>query len=156
MISRVKQNPLNRALRIDKFTLASLESVFRLYLDERVALAEIPTLAMLNSSYDELKRRASRLVRRLRKVIPDGKCSVSSIDVESQVGGGALPGQGLPSRAVSLQPVSCSLNQLEKRLRACDVPVIGRVMDDTFILDMRTVADQEIAELASAVEFSLS
>ncbi len=156
VIEKIKQNPLNRALRIDKFTLASLESVFRLYLDERVAIAEIPTLAMLHVSYDDLKRQASRVVRRMRKVIPANKCLITSVDVQSQVGGGALPGQGLPSRAVALQPVSCSVNQLEKRLCACDVPVIGRIIDDLFILDMRTVADKEVAELVAAVVLSLS
>lgn len=150
VIERIKKNPLNRALRIDKFTLAALESVFRLYMDERVAVATIPTLAMLDASYADIKRRASRVVRRLRKVVSPENCIISSLDVESQVGGGALPGQGLLSRGVALQPLACSLNQLEKRLRQNAVPVIGRVMDDTFILDMRTVADADVAELVQA------
>ncbi len=151
VIDRIKQNPLNRALRIDKFTLAALESVFRLYLDEDEALAAIPTLAMLGASYAEIKRRSARVVRRLRKVVAAEDCVVGSIDVQSQVGGGALPEQGMVSRAVTLKPLTCSVNQLEKHLRAGAVPVIGRVSDDTFLLDMRTVADQEVSELVHAV-----
>ncbi len=151
VIEQIKQNPLNRALRIDKFTLAALEAIFRLYMDERVAVSSIPTLAMLDANYDVLKRRAARTVRRLRKVVASDHCLVSSADVQSQVGGGALPEQGLPSRAVVLQPSTCSLNQLEKRLRVGATPVVGRVMDGRLLLDMRTVTDREVPELVTAI-----
>ena len=156
VIEQIKKNPLNRALRIDKFTLAALESIFRLYMDERVAVASIPTLAMLSSSHTDIKRRVSRVVRRLRKLIAVESCMISSMDVQSQVGGGALPEQGLLSRAVALQPHFCSVNQLEKRLRENTIPVIGRVMDNTFILDMRTVADKDVVQLVEAIVDALS
>ena len=150
IIDQIKKNPLNRALRIDKFTLAGLESIFRLYLDERTVTTAVPTLAMLSMDYDVIKRRATRLVRRLRKETGLA-CEISSVDTESRVGGGALPEQGLLSRAVSLKPTSCSLNQLEIRLRAGAIPAIGRIEDDSLIFDMRTVGDKEVPELAAAV-----
>ncbi len=150
IIDRIKKNPLNRALRIDKFTLAGLEAIFRLYLDERSVTDTVPTLAMLSMEYDVIKRRATRLIRRLRK--GEGlACEISSADTESRVGGGALPEQGLRSRAVTIKPTACSLNQIEVRLRSGTIPVIGRIEDDKLILDMRTVADKEVAELAAAI-----
>ncbi len=150
IIDRIKKNPLNRALRIDKFTLAGLEAIFRLYLDEPSVTTTVPTLAMLSMDYATIKKRATRLVRRLKKEGGLG-CEISSADTESRVGGGALPEQGLRSRAVTLQPTACSLNQLEIRLRAGAIPVIGRIEDDRLILDMRTVADKEVPELAAAI-----
>jgi L-seryl-tRNA(Ser) seleniumtransferase len=150
IIERIKKNPLNRALRIDKFTLAGLEAIFRLYLDEHNVARNIPTLAMLSMDHATIKKRVTRLVRRLKK--ENGmSCEISSIDTESRVGGGALPEQGLPSRAVTLKPASMSLNQLEVRLRAGKIPVIGRLEDDKLILDMRTVSDKEVPELAAAI-----
>lgn len=150
IINRIKKNPLNRALRIDKFTLAGLEAVFRLYLDEAAALAGIPTLAMLSMDYAAIKKKASRLLRLLKKA-GDLPCRVASVDTESRVGGGALPEQGLPSRAVALKPTSVSLNGLESALRSGPIPVIGRIDNDSLLLDMRTVADKEVAELAAAI-----
>lgn len=150
IIDQIKKNPLNRALRIDKFTLAGLETIFRLYLDEHHVSHTVPTLAMLSMDYDAIKKRAGRLVRRLNR---EGglACDISTIDTKSMVGGGALPEQGLRSRAVTLNPTSFSLNQLEMRLRAGTLPVIGRIEDNRLILDMRTVADKEVSELAAAI-----
>ncbi len=150
IIGRIKKNPLNRALRIDKFTLAGLEAIFRLYLDEPTVTATVPTLAMLSMEYEVIKKRATRLVRRLKKEVGLA-IEISLEDTESRVGGGALPEQGLRSRAVTLVPTSCSLNQFEVRLRAAAIPVVGRIEDDKLILDMRTVADKEVVELAATI-----
>ncbi|MEN8139911.1 MAG: L-seryl-tRNA(Sec) selenium transferase [Thermodesulfobacteriota bacterium] len=150
IISGIKENPLNRALRIDKFTLAGLEAILRLYLDEEKVVSEVPTLAMLAQGHDEIKRRASRLVRRLRQELAH-QCEVTSQDTESRVGGGAMPEQGLASRAVALRPTTLRLSQLPALLRAGRVPVVGRLEDDRLLLDMRTVADGEVAELAQAI-----
>jgi L-seryl-tRNA(Ser) seleniumtransferase len=150
IIDRIKKNPLNRALRIDKFTLAGLEAIFRLYLDEEHVADRVPTLAMLAMEYGVIKKRATRLLGRLRKE-GDLGCEIAGVDTESRVGGGALPEQGLPSRAVSLRPLAFGVNQLEARLRAGGMPVIGRIEDGRLLLDMRTVADREVAELAAAL-----
>jgi len=143
-IDRIKSNQLNRALRIDKFTLAALETVLRLYYDHETAVAKIPTLAMLSASPEIIGRRANRLARRLKKNLA-GKCRISVMITGSRVGGGALPGEDLESRAVVLEPIDRTVNELEKDLRTNTLPVIGRIEEDKYILDMRTVGDDEIS-----------
>lgn len=150
IIDRIKSNPMTRALRIDKFTLAGLEAVLRLYYDEEVALAKIPTLAMLSVPTEQLAARARRLSRRIKKALGD-RCRVSMLKTGSRVGGGAMPEQDLPTTAVALQPGNISVNELEELLRKGDVPVIGRIENDLFLLDMRTVADREIIPLADLI-----
>ncbi len=150
IIDRIKKNPLNRALRIDKFTLAALETVLRLYFDEEQARATIPTLAMLTMDYATIRRRAARLLRQLRPGV-ESAWQVAGMDTESRVGGGALPEQGLASRAVTVQPRDRSVNRLEQQLRQARLPVIGRIEDDRLLLDLRTVADDEVALLAAAL-----
>ncbi len=150
IIDRIKKNPMTRALRIDKFTLAGLEVVLRLYFDEEKALASIPTLAMLSMDFDEIDRRAKRLSRRIKKRLAP-LCKVELASIESRVGGGALPEQDLPSRAVALSPVTMRLNELERGLRSLALPVIGRIEDERFLLDMRTVSDKEVAALADSL-----
>ncbi len=146
-IDKIKKNPINRALRIDKFTLAGLEAILRLYFDEENIFSTIPTLAMLSQSRETIDRRAKRLLRRIQKPLAE-YCRVTVVDVESRVGGGALPEQGLASRAVALAPVVGTVSKLEKVLRGASQAVIGRIEDDRFLLDMRTVADGEVADLA--------
>ena len=148
IIDRVKKNPLNRALRIDKFTLAGLESVLRLYFDEKMALQTIPTLTMLTMPLKTIEKRARRLLRKIKQ-IPAETCGISLLKTESRAGGGSLPEQGLASSAVALAPGSMTVNGLELKLRSADPPVIGRIEDDRFILDMRTVADNELDRLAA-------
>lgn len=150
IIDRIKRNPMTRALRIDKFTLAGLEAVLRLYYDEEVALAKIPTLAMLSMPEEQIAAKARRLLRRIKKAVA-GKCLVSMVKTDSQVGGGAMPEQDLPTTAVALQPKDISANELEVMLRKGDVPVIGRIENDLFLLDMRTIADKEIVPLAKII-----
>lgn len=149
IVERVKKNPLNRALRIDKFTLAGLESVLRLYLDEKTALAEIPTLAMIAAPVAAVERRAKRLAGRLKSLA--GVCGVQVVETVARIGGGAMPEQNLSSRAVALAPRTLSVNRLEVLLRNLELPVIGRVEDDRLLLDLRTVADDEIPLLAEVL-----
>jgi L-seryl-tRNA(Ser) seleniumtransferase len=124
--------------------------VLRLYYDEDIALAKIPTLAMLTLSEEQLASKARRLSRRLKKAL-EGKCRLTMIKTNSRVGGGAMPEQDLPTTAVALQPEGISVNELEELLRKGDSPVIGRIENDLFLLDMRTVADREIASLADII-----
>ena len=154
-IDRIKKNPMNRAMRIDKFTLAGLESILRMYFDEKKALLNIPTLAMISAPIDVLNRRARRLAGRIRKNASDA-CRLSVKDTVSRVGGGAMPEQSLPSRAVVVEPSAKTVSQLENQLRRQDVPVIGRVEDDRLILDMRTVADNEVRLLSDCLITALT
>jgi L-seryl-tRNA(Ser) seleniumtransferase len=150
IVERIKKNPMNRALRIDKFTLASLEAVLRIYFDEEKALKEIPTLAMLALPLDTIVKRARRLQRRIKKLLVK-KCETALISTNSKVGGGALPEQDLPTKGVSLMPKDRSLNQLENDFRKLPLPIIGRIENESYVLDMRTVADDEIVPLASGI-----
>jgi L-seryl-tRNA(Ser) seleniumtransferase len=150
VINRIKRNPLNRALRIDKFTLASLEAVLRNYYDLDQALTTVPTLRMLTQPVELIKRRAQRLMRRIHKT---GKpvCSLSLRPTMSRVGGGAMPEHDLSSWAVAFKPLRISISAMEKGLRQLPIPVIGRVEDELFLLDMRTITDNEIPDLATSL-----
>ncbi len=150
IIDRIKKNPLNRALRIDKFTLAALEATLRLYRDEELAIAAVPTLRMLAQNRREIGQRAARLKRRIGGQL-NGRCQISVVDVESRVGGGALPEQGLPSRALALRPAGMSVGELESGLRRLTPPIVGRIEDETLLLDLRTVADPEVGPLAAGL-----
>lgn len=150
----MKLNPLTRALRIDKLTLAALESTLLLYLDEKRALREIPTLQMLSLDTSKLKRRGRRLLKRLAGKTEKGTELTLKEDV-SQVGGGSLPLQELPTIVVTIKPAGFSVNGLEENLRKGDPPIVSRISKDELILDMRTVFDEEIPLLAANVENAL-
>ena len=146
-----KINPLTRALRIDKLTLAALESTLLLYLDEKRAMEEIPVLSMLSLDTRKLKRRGKQLLKRLSRMTNERMTFSLKEDV-SQVGGGALPLQELPTMAVAIKPLDFSVNSLEENLRKSDPPIISRISKEELILDMRTVFDEEIPLLAAGIE----
>lgn len=150
VIARIKKNPLNRALRIDKFTLASLESVLREYFDIEEALKNIPTLAMLTIAGADLKKRAQRIARQLKKRISQN-CGVKIVATVSRVGGGALPEFNIDSWAIDLQPVAMKLSTFEQRLRKLVIPIVGRIENERFLLDVRTIQDREIGELVRLI-----
>jgi len=146
-----KANPLTRALRIDKLTLAALESTLLLYLDEKMAMEEIPTLRMLSLDIGKLKRRGKRLLKRLAGIENKRMTFALKEDV-SQVGGGALPLQELQTAVVAVKALDLSVNSLEENLRKGDPPIISRISKEELLLDMRTVFDEEIPLLAQALE----
>ncbi len=148
VISRVKENQLNRALRIDKLTLASLESTLRLYYDSKSAIQNIPTLAMLAEREASIKERAERLYEKLQTG-KDLQCEIAVIPTVSRTGGGAMPEYGLDSWAVQIVAETISANRIEHDLRTGDIPVIGRIEQDAYMLDMRTVMDTDIPDLSS-------
>jgi L-seryl-tRNA(Ser) seleniumtransferase len=150
IIGQVRANPLHRAVRIDKLTLAALESTLRLYLDRDRALQEIPTLAMLTISREELVRKARRLRRQIRSKVGDTMETVVREET-SQVGGGAYPVQELPTQVISVRSKILSANPLEERLRSQSPPVIVRIRRDELLLDLRTIQDYEFPILAQAL-----
>lgn len=143
IIDTIKSNPMNRAMRIDKFTLAGLESILRCYRDHDTVFDNIPTLAMIAAPVAVVKRRAKRLARRLQKSLT-GVCTVNVVDLMSRVGGGAMPEQNLPSQGLSLVPSGMSVSRLELLLRRLDTPVISRIENNQLLLDLRTIADDEL------------
>ncbi len=154
LLDSIKANPLTRALRIDKLTLAALESTLLLYTDEKRAVAEIPTLRMLGLNMRKLKSRGRRLLKRLQGKI-EQTIQMTLKEEVSQVGGGALPQQELPTIVLSIQSSDRSANHLEEKLRKANPPVISRIRKEELLFDMRTVSDEEIPLLAEGIEKAL-
>jgi L-seryl-tRNA(Ser) seleniumtransferase len=140
-IDRIKKHPLNRALRIDKFTAAVLESVFHEYIDEERAMNNIPVLKMINKNLEHVRMDAEKLADKLKDLSEYLEISIE--ECLSQIGGGSLPLERIKSYSVSLKTRTMSCAYFERKLRSVEVPVIGRVVNDTFHIDLRTVLDGE-------------
>nr|WP_024620478.1 L-seryl-tRNA(Sec) selenium transferase [Clostridioides mangenotii] len=149
-IEKMKKNQLTRALRVDKLTICSLEATLRMYLDEKKAIENVPTLKMLLYSYEELAERAEILYTKIKSSNIDA--DVSMEDGLSQVGGGSMPLETMKSRVITISPKIISISELEKRLRLSDSHIIARVYDDKYVLDVRTIFDDEFGVLAKEIE----
>jgi L-seryl-tRNA(Ser) seleniumtransferase len=147
----LKRHPLNRALRIDKLTLAALEATLRHYLNPGAAVRDIPTLRMITAPLQEVHRRAQRLLRQLRGAL-GGDWSISVQADASEVGAGALPLTRIPTRAIRVRSARMSAADIERCFRRHDPPVLGRVQQDAFLLDMRMVQDHELPEVVQAFQ----
>ncbi len=131
LVKGIRSNPLKRALRLDKVTLAALAAVLKLYLDPDRLAARLPTLRLLSRPLEDIRSLASRISR----AIPGAEV----IECESQIGSGALPTQRLPSAGVAIRPGDA---RLAARFRKLPIPVIGRLQDGAFILDLRCLEDE--------------
>jgi L-seryl-tRNA(Ser) seleniumtransferase len=151
LVERIRKNPINRALRIDKLTLAALESTLRLYRDEAEAIARIPTLRMLTEPEESILARAEGLASRLR-ALGDERLTVEIVRRPSMAGGGSLPTMELPSRCVSVRVQGVPDHRLELALRRHEPPVIGRIEDGAYVMDARTLQADEPALVAAAFE----
>ena len=141
-IQKIEKDPLMRAFRLDKMTLAALEATLRLYLDEERALREVPVLHMLATPVAELRKRAEALAARLRAV--PGVAAVRVADDIAYVGGGSLPDQAMPTVVLEVEAIAVGDAELASRLRMGTPAVMGRLRDGKLLLDLRTVfADQE-------------
>ncbi len=148
IIDRIKKNPLNRALRIDKFTLAALESILKNYYDLEAALTKIPTLYMITQDDKVIKNRARRVISRIKKKL-ERHCYIELEKTLSKVGGGALPEYNLKSWALSFSPHNIGLNNLERKMRQSTIPIIGRMENEKFLIDFRTIQDREVVQLSN-------
>jgi L-seryl-tRNA(Ser) seleniumtransferase len=144
LLARIKKNPLNRALRIDKMTLAALEATLRIYADPERARREIPTLAMILADKKELRAKAGRLAARIKKDAGDA-FAVTLRPGASRVGGGAFPERDLPTTLIALvlKNEGATPETLRAALLSADPPLIGRIEDDAFCLDPRTISPDE-------------
>lgn len=149
IIDRIKRNPLNRALRIDKMTLAALESTLALYREPETAVQRIPTLRMITQPLSEIALKAERLSQALSQVDPS-RISTTLVDGVSRTGGGALPLQSLPTRCVAVSVAGMSANGVERFLRGNMPPIIGRIEADTFLLDPRTLDEEDFGFIQTA------
>jgi L-seryl-tRNA(Ser) seleniumtransferase len=155
IIASIKKNPLNRALRIDKLTLAALEATLRLYLDPEQARLRVPTLAMMTRSLLSLRSQASRLATMLRKHLGE-HLEVGLRPGMSRVGGGAFPESDLPTSLVALTPLGGrSVESLRTALLTTDPPLVGRVEEGALCLDPRTLASDEHSLVLSALRQAL-
>jgi len=149
VLGAMRKNPLCRAFRVDKVTLAGLEATLRHYLDPEEALREIPALRMLSVSLPELEERARDLVRDLSKA--PGVTLARAAEGQGVVGGGTFPGVKLPSWTVRAQIRGLSSRDLAQGLRTQPLPVVARVEDDEVVLDLRTVEATDDVVLREAL-----
>ena len=151
IVDQIKQNPLARALRLDKMTLAALESTLRLYRDEEKAVGMIPTLRMLTMKIGDIETRAANLAEDLEN-IGNSRLEITIIERSSRAGGGALPLLELPSRCLAIRVKGMSANATEKSMRENDPPIIGRIEDDAYTMDPRTLRDGDLPIIGRAFE----
>jgi len=150
IVERIRRNPLFRALRVDKLTIAALETTLLAYL--RGAHDSIPALRMIALNAGEIETRARALAEQLRATISASEAEIEIRDGHSVLGGGSTPGQQLPARLLAISSARHSAAALEVRLReAAKLPVIARAEDDRLVLDLRTVFPEQDAALAAAL-----
>ena len=146
-VDMMKRHPLTRAMRVDKMTLAALEATLRSYAD--CLWNEVPTMAMLAASSDELKGKAGILLDQLRQA----EVSAQLVAVEGQVGGGSVPTQTVPSWAVALEG---DVEVLEKKLRLGENTIIGRIHDGKYLLDVRTIWMEDFPLIVRALKEAMA
>jgi L-seryl-tRNA(Ser) seleniumtransferase len=146
-LEKLRKNPLFRALRVDKLTIAALEATIALYL--RGQTQAIPALRMIQLTKDAIVPRAERLAERIRAC---AEFSARLQDGDSVIGGGSTPGQSLPTALVAVTHARHSAQKLEALLRRNSPPLIARVDRDELLLDLRTVFEEQDEEVARAFE----
>ena len=151
LIAQLRQDPLARALRIDKMALAALAATLELYLAGQDSFrAQLPLARMITDEPKTVKKRASLLLKKIEKAVSES-AAVTLCETVATVGGGSVPGEEIPSWAVAVKPTNCSVGKLAAALRSHEPPVFGYVSDDAFLLDVRTVFDEQLPAIAEAV-----
>lgn len=145
-IQKMKKNQLTRALRVDKITICALEATLRIYLDEHKAIRDIPTLRMLTYTIEELHKKVNKLFNLLNGLNLDAQISIE--DNFSQVGGGSMPIEKLKTFVISIIPNKMSVSSLERKLRLSNSNIIGRIYENKYILDIRTIFEDEFEVIA--------
>jgi L-seryl-tRNA(Ser) seleniumtransferase len=154
LIARIEKDPLMRAFRCDKMTLAALEATLRIYLNEENALRDVPVLRLLGLPLAELQERAAALAERLRAI--EGLAAVAAVEDVAYVGGGSLPDQQMKTWVVEVQPRDWSDADFAYRLRTGSPAVMARVRDGKAVFDVRTVFPDQLDTLITAVRLAAS
>lgn len=170
-IDRIRRHPLARVLRIDKFTAAALEAVLMEYLDPETAATGIPALHMLTCPLRYVKQDADTLAGMIRAVLREGEqmaenrltddgetdepvyetpVYITTGECRAAAGGGAMPETEIRSYGVYFEPVQITASELDRRMRSLEIPVVGRIHEDRYFLDMRTVDERDIPYIAEA------
>jgi L-seryl-tRNA(Ser) seleniumtransferase len=142
-----------RALRLDKLLLAALEATLRLYRDADGPPVRVPVIGMLAQDGAALRRKAERLAGLLDGC---GEAELAVVEDVAFAGGGALPESELPTWTVAVRPAGLAVEELAARLRRREPPVIARIAKGRLVLDVRTLAEGELAEVADAVREALA
>ena len=151
-ISAMKKNQLTRALRVDKLTICALEATLRMYLDEEEAVKNIPTLNMITMPMEELERKANLLYAEIEKLNLDADVHIE--ECLSQVGGGSMPLETMKSRGIAITPKNMNVSTLERKLRLSDSHIIARVYDNKYVLDVRTIFEDEFVDVANELKLA--
>ncbi len=154
LIDAVRKNQFARIVRVGKLTLAALEATLKLFLDEEIALREVPTLQMLRRSVDEIRKHAERLAGAIAEKAAGA--TVTTVGGFSQMGSGSLPLQNLATTLVAIRPEQGGAESVARRLRLCETPVFTRIQNDQVLLDPRTLRDGDDAIIVQAVTEVLS
>ena len=150
-IEKIRKNPLMRALRVGKLTIAALEATLRLYLNEKGLAEKLPMLQCYTRSMTELRETAEKIINHLQQMFGD-TIQVTIEASTAQIGSGSLPVDTLPSLAICLYSPDISAETLAAHFRAQPIPVIGRVQDERLRLDVRTVVEKELVWIAEAAK----
>ncbi|HXM18338.1 MAG TPA: L-seryl-tRNA(Sec) selenium transferase [Candidatus Tumulicola sp.] len=153
LIDALKRNPLLRALRVDKMTLAALGATLAAYLEPE-RLTELPLFAMLAQSAEHLRARADALCAELKRRVSDARITVLS--TTSTTGGGTLPDAALPSAGIGIEKPAAGPDALAQSLRRASPPVIGRIEGPKLVIDLRTVREAEEPQLLQTLVGALS
>jgi L-seryl-tRNA(Ser) seleniumtransferase len=140
LINRMNKNHLQRALRCGKLTLAALEATLRCYRESPDVANEVPTLRVFTRPLEEMRAMGEQIAPRLQAALGDG-FHVALEDSTAQIGSGALPTEELPSVAIAVENKNEGANRVAERFRRANPPIIGRIRDDRFLLDLRAVFD---------------
>jgi L-seryl-tRNA(Ser) seleniumtransferase len=148
MVSRIRGNPLFRALRVDKMFYAALEATLLAYL--RGDFDAIPTLRMMRVAEAELQKRAEHIARQLRAGSP--RLEIEIVDARAVLGGGSAPGAALPSRALAISCAGVAAEVLLQRLRGWETPIVARIAENRVLLDLRTIEPEQDTVIIAALQ----
>ncbi len=151
LVDQMKSDPFARVARVCKLTLAGLQTTLLEYLSSKDITAENPTISLISKPFPRIEKAASRLARKLKKTCGD-RLMIETVDGSSMIGGGSFPTQELPTKLVAIQSTRDTVDELARKLRLGDPPVIARVADEKLLLDMRTVKENEHKEIVSSFQ----
>ncbi len=151
-IEILKKHPLNRALRIDKFTLSALEAVVKEYFNNEKVFENILSLKLITDSLEVLRKKGNKL----KKMIKNSDINCKLKKDFSFVGGGAFPMNQIPSVVLTITHSKYSAADIDLKLRDNTVPIIGRIKNDIYMLDLRTILDSQLKELADVINSNLN
>lgn len=146
----IKKNPLARAFRVGKMTIASMEATLKLFLDPEKLTLNHPCYRMFSCGLEDLEKRAQKIKQKLSAGAKD-KADIHTVDGGSQVGSGSVPIETLPTKLLSVKPSSLSADNLAKKLRSNVPPIFTRVQKDSVLFDLRTIQPEEDESVQEAL-----